>query len=67
MLKCPKCKGFMEFTDVTDGIRREKSWRCINCGLYVIDKVKDLPCFVCGQIKCECKGKNWKNHIPKGK
>lgn len=64
---CPKCKGFMVYTEVREGHRKEESWRCVNCGTYIVDKVPNLKCFVCGYVKCECKGKNWSKHVPKGK
>ncbi len=66
-MTCPKCEGFMERTEVKDGTKKKDSWRCINCGTYIVDREENLPCFVCGYVKCECKGKSWKNHIPKGK
>lgn len=66
-MTCPKCLGFMEFTEGRDGTKKVDQWRCVNCGTVVSDSVPNLPCFVCGFVKCECKGKNWKNYIPKGK
>lgn len=66
-MKCPKCDGFMVYEEVNDGTRKKDSYKCVNCGTYVVDYRDNWKCFVCGFTKCECKGKNWKNHIPKGK
>ncbi len=56
-MACPKCNGFMQQTFVYDGMRSERQYRCLNCGLYVKDKHETMPCPSCDQVVCKCWGK----------
>ena len=56
-MDCPKCSGFLESTLVYNGTHHEKQMRCLNCGLYIRDRVEDPPCLGCGKLVCGCWGK----------